>query len=166
MCPKKRSDWVTFGLIKYYLSEVAFQCVIMDNRLRDFIQNKLCPDGEWKLSDYMRSVLERQISRLPKAIVSEDETRYPTTPAGMRAFLDVFFTRHYFQVQDSLLEYMISDEFMDSLATGALQILDVGCGPAVASLAITDILGYILEYFRYAGGLPRNRFLNMTYVLK
>jgi ribosomal protein RSM22 (predicted rRNA methylase) len=165
MRPKKRSDWVTFGLIKYYLSEVAFQCVIMDNRLRDFIQNELCPDGEWKLSDYMRSILERQISRLPKAIVSEDETRYPTTPAGMRAFLDVFFTRHYFQVQDSLLDYMVSGEFMDSLAIGELQILDVGCGPAVASLAITDMLGYILEYFRYAGGLPRNRFLNMTYVL-
>jgi len=137
----------------------------MDNRLRDFIQNELCPNGEWKLSDYMRAALERQISRLPKAIVSEAETRYPTTLAGMRAFLDVFFTRHYFQVQDSLLDYMVSGEFMDSLALGKLQILDVGCGPAVASLAITDMLGYILAYLRYTGGLPRSRFLNITYVL-
>jgi ribosomal protein RSM22 (predicted rRNA methylase) len=137
----------------------------MSSRLRNFVQNELCPNGEWKLSDYMKSALERQMSRLPEAAVSETETRYPTTLAGMRAFLDVFFTRHYFQVQDSLLDYMVSDEFMDSLATGKLRILDVGCGPAVASLAITDMLGYILGYLRYTGGLPRNRFLNITYVL-
>jgi ribosomal protein RSM22 (predicted rRNA methylase) len=54
---------------------------------------------------------------------------------------------------------------MDSLAIGKLRILDVGCGPAVASLAITDMLGYILEYLRYTGGLPKSRFLNITYVL-
>jgi len=137
----------------------------MSNRLSDFVQNELCPNGEWKLSDYMKSALERQIYRLPEAAVSETETRYPTTLAGMRAFLDVFFTRHYFQVQDSLLDYMVSDEFMDSLAIGKLRILDVGCGPAVASLAITDMLGYILKYIRYMGGLPKVRFLNITCVL-
>lgn len=137
----------------------------MDNRLRDFIQNELYPNGEWNLSDYMRTALERQISRLPKAVVPEAETRYPTTLAGMRAFLDVFFTRHYFQVQDSLLDYMVSGKFIDSLANGKLQILDVGCGPAVASLAITDMVRCILEYLRYTGGLPRSRLLNMTYVL-
>jgi ribosomal protein RSM22 (predicted rRNA methylase) len=137
----------------------------MSSRLRNFVQNELCPNGEWKLSDYMKSALERQMSRLPEATVSEIETRYPTTLAGMRAFLDFFFTRHYFQVQDSLLDYMVSDEFMDSLASGKLQILDVGCGPAVASLAITDMLGYILKYIGYMGGLPKVRFLNITYVL-
>ena len=137
----------------------------MDNRLLDFVQNELCPNGEWKLSDYMKSALERQSSRLPKAAVSEAETRYPTTLAGTRAFLDVFFSRHYFQVQDSLLDYVVSGEFTDSLALGKLQILDVGCGPAVASLAITDMLGCILEYLRYTGGLPKSRFLNITYVL-
>ena len=165
MYSKRHSDGVILVLIRYQLSEFTFRHVIMSNKLRDFIQNELCPKGEWELSDYMRAALERQISRLPKAVISEEETRYPTTLAGMRAFLDVFFTRHYFQVQDSLLEYMISDEFMDSLATGKLQILDVECGPAVASLAITDMLGYILEYFRYAVGLPRSWFLNITYVL-
>ncbi len=137
----------------------------MSNRLSDFVQNELCPNGEWKLSDYMKSVLERQMSRLPEAAVSETETRYPTTLAGMRAFLDVFFTRHYFQVQDSLLDYMASGEFTDSLVSGKLQILDVGCGPAVASLALTEMLSYILEHLRYTGSLPRNRFLNITYVL-
>ena len=137
----------------------------MSSRLRNFVQNELCPNGEWKLSDYMKSALERQMSRLPEATVSETEIRYPTTFAGMRAFLDVFFTRHYFQVQDSLLDYMVSDEFMDSLTTGKLQILDIGCGPAVASLAITDMLGYILKYIRYMGGLPKVRFLSITYVL-
>ena len=137
----------------------------MSNRLRDFIQNELCPNGEWKLSDYMKSALERQISRLPKAAVSEAETRYPATLAGMRAFLDVFFTRHYFQVQDSLLDYMVSDEFTASLASGELRVLDVGCGPAVASLAFTEMLSYILEHLRYTDSLPRNRFLNITYVL-
>jgi len=137
----------------------------MSSRLRNFVQNELCPNGEWKLSDYMKSALERQMSRLPEATVSETETRYPTTLAGMRAFLDVFFTRHYFQVQDSLLDYIASGEFTDSLVSGKLQILDVGCGPAVASLALTEMLSYILEHLRYTGSLLRNRFLNITYVL-
>jgi len=137
----------------------------MSSRLRDFVRNELCPNDEWKLSDYMKSVLERQMSRLPEATVSETEIRYPTTFAGMRAFLDVFFARHYFQVQDSLLDYMASDEFVDLLSTGKLQILDVGCGPAVASLAVTDMLNCILDYLRHTSGLSGSRLLNITYVL-
>jgi ribosomal protein RSM22 (predicted rRNA methylase) len=140
-------------------------CCIMSNQLQDIIQNELCPNGEWNLSDPMRVALEWQMLRFPKAEVSEEETRYPTTPAGMRAFLEVFFTRHYFQVQNSLLGYLVSDEFIYSLMNGGLRILDVGCGPAVASLAITDMLSHILGYLKYIGDLPRSRPLNITYVL-
>ena len=129
------------------------------------VESDLCPDGIWQLTNVMKSLLKVQISQLPKAAVSESETRYPTTPAGMRAFLDVFFTRHYFQTQRSLFDYMTSNEFLSILTSGKLQILDVGCGPAVASLAITDMLVCILEHLKDIGEWPKGKTVKMTYVL-
>jgi len=113
----------------------------------------------------MKSVLRYQVSRLPKSKVSETDTRYPTTPASMRAFLDVFFTRHFFQTQNSLVNYMTSQDFLDIIASGHLRILDVGSGPAVASLAITDMLACILEHLEYIGEWPKGKTVKVTYVL-
>jgi len=83
----------------------------------------------------------------------------------MRAFLVKFFTRHYFQTQHSLFNYMTSNEFPNLLASGKLQILDIGCGPAVASLAITEMLAFILKYLRDTGEWQSGRTLKVTYVL-
>ncbi len=66
------------------------------NKLKDVVLKSLCPDGIWRLSGVIESLLQRQLNRLPKKRVSEEESRYPTTPAGMREFLDGFFARHYF----------------------------------------------------------------------
>ncbi len=52
-----------------------------------------------------------------------------------------------FQIQDSLVDYLTSDEFLKILLSGNIQILDIGCGPAVASLAITDIIRHVTNYF-------------------
>lgn len=117
----------------------------MNRTLRSLVQEELCPEGIWTLTDAMRSRLRCQISRLPRKKVSEDETRYPQTPAGMRAFSVKFFTRHYFQTQNCLIDYMTSQHFLEILRSGHLQILDVGSGPAVTSLAITDMLACILK---------------------
>jgi hypothetical protein len=113
----------------------------------------------------MKSILKYQISRLPKNKVSEDETRYPNSPAGMRAFLVKFFYRHYLQTQNSLVTYMISNEFLDIIRSGHLQILDIGSGPAVTSLAITDMLVYILEYLRDKEEHSDGKKVRINYVL-
>jgi hypothetical protein len=109
------------------------------------IKSELCPDGIWHLSDRAKNVLRRQIERLPDKSVSEEETMYSSTAAGMRAFLEVFFGRHYFQVQNSLLDYVESEDFDSIFDEGEIRILDIGCGPAVGVLATTDILIGILE---------------------
>jgi len=70
---------------------------------------------------------------------------YPTNAPGMRAFLEIFFSRHYFQIQDSLLDYIESEDFDSILEGGEIRILDIGCGPAVGVLAVTDIVMSILE---------------------
>lgn len=137
----------------------------MENTLQDNVKKELCPDGIWRLTDVVEAVLKRQMSRLPKGEVSETDTRYPITPKSMRAFLEVFFTRHYFQVQNSLFDYVTSDEFSNILESGQLQILDVGCGPAVASLAITDMLSSILKNLREAGGWPESGKIKVNYIL-
>ena len=86
----------------------------------------------------------------------------------MRAFMDKFFARHYFQVQDSLLSYMTSEEFLHILNRGNLRILEIGAGPAVTSLAVIDMLVCILQNLNDSGlwsnstGLKINCILNDT----
>jgi len=138
---------------------------LMNKTLKNLILKELCPDGVLQLTDVMKSVLIRQISQLPQRTVSDNETRYPTTPSGMRAFLDIFFTRHFLQIQNSLLDYMVPFDFLEIVRSGHLKILDIGSGPAVASLAITDFLAYILDYLVHNGEFPKHRMLKITYVL-
>ena len=84
----------------------------MNNTIMNSLLKELQPDGIWQLSDFIKSILRRQISCLPKGDVSEDETRYPERPAAMRAFLIKFFGRHFLQTQNSLVEYMTSQDFL------------------------------------------------------
>lgn len=113
----------------------------------------------------MKSLLRYQIGRLPRRKVSEDETRYPQTPEGMRAFLEVFFTRHYFQVQNSLVKYLVSDEGQSILRKGHIRILDIGSGPAVASLAITDMVAHVVKHLVDSGESQKCSKVRATHVL-
>jgi ribosomal protein RSM22 (predicted rRNA methylase) len=103
------------------------------------------PEEARRLSVPLRSLLDREIARLPNGDVSEHETRYPVDAAGIRAFLSTFFTRHLFQLQNSLLDYMASRTFSGTREVDSLRILDVGSGPAVASLALMDIAENLRE---------------------
>ena len=128
---------------------------LMNGTLQDLVRKELCPDGVWRLTDVMKSLLRYQISQLPKAKVTEDETRYPQSVAGMRAFLVKFFARHYLHTQNSLVDYMTSQDFVEVIRSGKLRILDVGSGPAVACLAITDMIACILEHLKGIVGLVK-----------
>lgn len=137
----------------------------MNKTLQDLVRKDLCPDGIWQPTNIIKSVLKYQISRLPKAKVEDIEIRLPQNPPLMRAFLIKFFTRHYFQIQNSLIDYMTSQDFLNAAKSGRLQILDVGCGPAVASLAITEMFGRILEHLEDMGEWPKGKIVKMNYVL-
>lgn len=137
----------------------------MSETLKILVHKLLCPGGIWQLSNTVRSVLRYQMSRLPRSNVSEADTRYPTTPASMRAFLNVFFARHFFQSQNSLVDYMTSQDFLNIVGSGHLRILDIGSGPAVASLAVTDMLACLIEHLENVGERPKGKSLNVTYVL-
>jgi ribosomal protein RSM22 (predicted rRNA methylase) len=137
----------------------------MNETLQNFVLRELCPDGVWQLSDVVKSLLIYKISRLPKGEVSEDETRCPQSLKGMRAFLSKFFARHYFQTQNSLFDYMTSQDFFDVFRHGHLRILDVGSGPAAASLAITNVLVCVLEHLKGVGEWPKDKMVKVEYVL-
>lgn len=137
----------------------------MNEALKKLVLNELCPDGIWRLTDVMKSVLKLKLSRLPRGEVSEDDTRYPSSPTGMRAFLVKFFTRHILQAQNSLLDYMVSEEFLGIIRNGKLRILDIGSGPAVASMAISDMLNCILRHTGEEKNWPMCRRIRMDYVL-
>jgi len=137
----------------------------MSRTLQTFVRQELSSNDTWELSDLMKSVLRCQIYRLPKREVSETNTRYPEKPDQMRAFLVKFFTRHYFQTQNSFVEYMTSIDFLNILKSGRLRILDIGSGPAVSSLAITDLVAHILEHLQNIRKWSRSKALRITYVL-
>jgi hypothetical protein len=96
--------------------------------------------GVCQPSSLIKSVLDQQIGGLPRNTVSDNETRYPTDEPSMRAFLEAFFTRHLFQLQKSLVEYVASLDFQKAVQFGPLRILDIGAGPAVASLGMIDMV--------------------------
>ncbi|HUT46231.1 MAG TPA: hypothetical protein VMX36_08080 [Sedimentisphaerales bacterium] len=129
----------------------------MKRLLKNLVLKDLCPDGIWQMTDVMKSVLRYHISRLPNRKVSEDETRYPQSPASMRAFLVKFFVRHYLQTQNCLLDYMISQDFIETIRDRHIRILDIGSGPAVTSLAITDMLACVLRHLRDEGDRSGNK---------
>jgi len=129
------------------------------------VREELCPCGNWHLSDFVEKFLKHQVNRLPKREVSDEEARYPKKPSDMRAFLDTFFARHYFQVQNSLIDYMTSEVFFDILNSQELNILDIGSGPAVAPLAITDLLAYILGNIRSIDATANVKNIKINYIL-
>jgi len=110
----------------------------------EFACVELCPNQIYELSDSVRSALNGEMARLPTGDVSEHETRYPTDTASMRAFLEVFFARHLFQVQNSLTDYAVSADFHHAIRSGPVCILDIGSGPAVASQALIDIINRMI----------------------
>jgi hypothetical protein len=83
----------------------------------------------------------------------------------MRAFLDVFFARHFLQVQNSLVKYLASEDGLSSLGEGHLRILDIGSGPAVASLAITEVVAHIAGDLVSSSAWHGNKQIQVTYVL-
>lgn len=137
----------------------------MNITLQDQLLQELRPNGIWQLSDITKSILRRQISHLPQSRVTEDETRYPESPAAMKAFLTKFFARHYLQTQNSLIEYVTSQDFHNIIRLGNLRILDIGSGPAVASLAITDMLASLVKHLKDKQIWPRSKRVKIDYIL-
>jgi hypothetical protein len=119
--------------------------------LAEAIREIAAPNGVWTMQETPLRLLEEALRRLPKAEVSDEERRYPTTPQGMRAFMDGFFARHFFQTQDSLVEYFASPAFEAVAHRGYIHVADVGSGPSVASLAIADLACTTIAVIRQAG---------------
>ena len=137
----------------------------MNITLRDQLLQEFRPNGIWQLRDITKSILRRQISHLPQSKVTEDERRYPESPAAMKAFLIKFFARHYLQTQNSLVEYVTSQDFHNIVRLGNLRILDIGSGPAVASLAITDMIFSLVKRLKNKEIWPRSKRVKIDYIL-
>ena len=109
------------------------------------LREHLAPDGVWKLREKTEALLRGTLRRLPHGKVSDNEERYPTTTQGVRSFLNSFFARHFFQVQDSLLALASGLVLRRPREGGTFSFADIGSGPAVASLALMDMLDCIGE---------------------
>lgn len=161
----KQNQNISLILLQQNKRNIFCRILPMNRTLQNLVLQELRPDEIWQLSNLMKSILRRQISHLPKSKVTEDETRYPQSPVSMRAFLIKFFARHYLQTQNSLVEYITSQDFYNIIRFGHLRILDVGSGPAVASLAITDMLACLIEHLKYIGIWPRGKRVTIDYIL-
>ncbi len=134
----------------------------MRQAVNDYVRELLCPEDIWQFSNQMNQVYKNAIRKFPLKQVTVEQERYPTTADGMGAYLDKFFARHYFQVQESFLNYMTSDQYLSCMANGQINILDIGSGPAVASLAITDLTTSIARATGMKNKIRLNFVLNDT----
>lgn len=99
---------------------------------------------QWEFNLTFRKLLKQVISSLPKSKnISIQETRYPKSPEGMRAFLDKFFARHFFQIQDSLLDVNSLTNLITAIRSKRLTIADIGCGPGIGTLAVLDFIQHL-----------------------
>ena len=90
------------------------------------------------------------------------QKRYPTTPEGMASFLRSLYPRHFLQVMQSVSDVMREPSFRKVLGKDEFNIIDIGSGPAVASLAITDMVIQQLPKSRMLKPLKFNYILNDT----
>jgi len=113
----------------------------MHESLRLKVKEKLAPDEIWTMRPNIEEVLKSEINSLPQASdISKYERRYPTTNAALRTFLNAFFARHYFQIQDTVLQPDVFEKFIKVIRKGTLRIADIGSGPVVATLAFLDLI--------------------------
>ena len=109
-------------------------------RLSD-VRDKFAKDDVWELSDIIADILQQEMKSLPSSNkLSELEYRYPKDKAGVRGFLDKFFARHYFQVQNAILQEDTYERLLNAISRGRVQIADIGCGPALATIATLNII--------------------------
>lgn len=80
--------------------------------------------------------------------LSKQEYRYPEDKPSLRGFMDKFFARHFFQVQNAVLQPDCFERILTAIKNGNITIADIGCGPAVGSLALLNILSYISRSMR------------------
>ncbi|MBL7107534.1 MAG: hypothetical protein ISS77_08020 [Phycisphaerae bacterium] len=108
------------------------------------IRQNFTNDGVWELDVEIEQILKRQIMSLPSSDnLSKQECRYPEDKLSLRGFLDKFFARHFFQVQNAILQPSCFERILTAIKNGNVTIADIGCGPAVASLALVNLLSYI-----------------------
>lgn len=106
----------------------------------------MCDNGVWEFDDKIRQVLKRQMLSLPlPKKLSQKEYRYPENKPEIRGFLDKFFARHFFQIQNVLLQQDNFERLLLAIENRSITVADIGCGTAVASLALLNILSYLCK---------------------
>ena len=104
------------------------------------IREEIIPDDIWTLDDTLEKILKRQINSLPsRSNSSKSEYKYPEDKASLRGFLDRLFARHFFQIQNAILQQDTFERLASAVQRGNITVADIGCGPAVASLAILNL---------------------------
>ncbi len=108
------------------------------------IREEIVPDDIWTLDNQLEKILKRQISSLPSSSNSSKyEYRYPEDKASLRGFLDRLFARHFFQVQNAILQQDTFERLVSAVQRRNITVADIGCGPAVASMAILNLVSSV-----------------------
>ena len=108
------------------------------------IREEIVPDDIWTLDDELEKILKRQIRLLPSlSNSSKYEYKYPEDKASLHGFLDRLFARHFFQVQNAILQQDTFERFVFAAQRRNITVADIGCGPAVASMAILNLVSNV-----------------------
>ena len=82
-------------------------------------RERVAPSNIWKLDSAFEVLLKRQICSLPSTKnLSKLEYRYPEDEKSLRAFMNKFFDRHFFQVQNAILQQDTFERFLQAIKKG------------------------------------------------
>jgi hypothetical protein len=108
------------------------------------IRDEIVPDNIWTLDGKFEEMLKRQISSLPSpSNSSKAEHKCPEDKASLRGFLDRLFARHFFQIQNAILQQDTFERLVSAVQRRNITIADIGCGPAVAGTAVLNIVSNV-----------------------
>ena len=110
----------------------------------------------------VENIWDEELKGLPAGEAYRMQKRYPTTPEGMGTFLRTLYPRHYLQVQESVSQAVQQPWIEKAAKQGEINIVDIGSGPAVASLAITDLVTQKLKTLSIGKPVQFNYLLNDT----
>jgi hypothetical protein len=108
------------------------------------VREEIVPGDIWTLDDELEKILKQQISSLPSPSNSSgSEYKYPEDKASLRGFLDRLFARHFFQIQNAILQQDTFERLVSAVQRRNITVADIGCGPAVASTTILNIVSNV-----------------------
>lgn len=115
---------------------------MVDKKILKIIKKWVCENDIWDFSPEMKEIYKQEISNykhLPGRGIN------PSSLEEVETNIKKFFPRHFFKIQHSL--YDLVSWGYHFFEDGTVTMIDIGCGPGTASLAVLDFYFQLISAY-------------------